>query len=119
MTSQQIVFEGRKFRVERSTRTEIDGHQRVLEVIRHPGAAVILPILDAGRIVLIQNYRPAIERELLELPAGTIDPPESPLTCALRELKEETGYTAQQISPLVSFYSTPGICDEQMHVFVA
>ena len=57
--------------------------------------------------------------ELLELPAGTLDPPESPLECARRELAEETGYRAGRLAPLLSFYSTPGICDEQMHVFTA
>ena len=119
MSEPQVVFQGRRFRVERTEQRQPDGRTRVLEAIRHPGAAVILPILDDGRIVLIKNQRHAIGRELLELPAGTLDPHELPEQCALRELKEETGYTAQLIEPLIWFYSSPGICDEQMHTFVA
>lgn len=119
MPDLQIAFAGRKFRVEVSSYEGPDGATHRLEVIRHPGAAVILPLLDDGRLVLIKNHRRAIQRELLELPAGTLDPRETPEQCALRELKEETGYSAQRIEPLISFYSTPGICDERMHVFVA
>lgn len=92
---------------------------RATDIVVHPGAAVILPILDDGRIVMIRNHRITIERELLELPAGTLDPPEPPLECARRELAEETGYTAARLDPLVSFYATPGFCTEQMHAFAA
>lgn len=119
MAASQIVFQGRRFNVERNELHRPDGGMRVVDVIRHPGAAVILPILDDGRIVLIKNRRHSIGKELLELPAGTLDPDESPEQCALRELKEETGYTAQLIEPLIGFYSSPGICDERMHTFVA
>jgi len=80
---------------------------------------VILPLLADGRVVLIRNERPAVEAELLELPAGTLDPPEPAIECARRELTEETGYRAGRLEPLVSFYSTPGICNEHMHAFVA
>jgi ADP-ribose pyrophosphatase len=87
--------------------------------IEHPGAAAILPILPDGRALLIAHHRPAVNQELLELPAGTLDPDETPLECARRELAEETGYRAATLEPLVSFYSTPGICNERLHVFVA
>lgn len=113
-----IVFASKKFRVQRR---EFDcaGTRHVFDVVVHPGAAVILPVLDDGRLVLIYNYRIAVDAELLELPAGTLDPPESPQACALRELAEETGYRAGRLEPLVSFYSTPGILTERMHVFLA
>lgn len=91
----------------------------VREVVVHPGAVAILPLLDDGRIVLIRNQRLTIGQELLELPAGTLEPGEPPRGCALRELEEETGYRAATISPLCEFYTTPGICTERMWVFVA
>ncbi|MBI5866343.1 MAG: NUDIX hydrolase [Planctomycetes bacterium] len=113
------VYQGRKFVLERQVQPLADGRVHIYEVIRHPGAAVILPVADDGRIILISNYRVAAEAELLELPAGTIDPPESPLTCARRELAEETGYRAERFEPLVSFFASPGISTERMHVFLA
>ncbi|GAG48053.1 unnamed protein product, partial [marine sediment metagenome] len=89
------------------------------DLLVHPGAAVVLPLLADGQVLLIRNYRFAVDQELLELPAGTLDPPEPPEECARRELAEETGYRAGKLEPLVSFYSTPGMCNEQMHAFVA
>jgi ADP-ribose pyrophosphatase len=89
------------------------------EVIIHPGAVVILPILDDGRICLIRNYRIAIDRELIELPAGTRELQEAPILTARRELQEETGYTAASLEPLCEFLMSPGILDERMHAFVA
>lgn len=118
MTNRETVFTGRKFHVERRT-FELGGTPHVHDIIVHPGAAVILPVLDDGRVVLIHNYREAVGEELLELPAGTLDAGEAPVACAARELAEETGYRARRLEPLVSFYSTPGILTERMHVFVA
>lgn len=119
MSVEETLLETRKFRVVRRALTQPDGRHRTLELIRHPGAAVILPILDDGRILLIRNQRPAVGATLLELPAGTLDAGEAPVDCARRELQEETGYTAETLTPLVSFFSTPGICDELMYTFVA
>jgi ADP-ribose pyrophosphatase len=119
MAAARVVYEARKFRVEIASSVDRDGRSRDYEVIRHSGAAVILPLLDDGRVVLIRNHRVSLERELLELPAGTLDPGEAPAAAAGRELTEETGYRAGSIEPLLSFYSTPGICDENMHVFLA
>ena len=113
------VYEGAKFRVERHDVPARDGELRGYDLIVHPGAAVVLPILDDGRIVVIRNHRFAVGQDLLELPAGTIDPPESPIECARRELTEETGYRTEKLERLLSFYSTPGICNECLHAFVA
>lgn len=113
----ELAYEGRRFRVERWNVAAWPDHP--WDIIVHPGAAVVLPILDDGRVVMIANYRVVADGELLELPAGTIDEPETPLDCARRELTEETGYTASRIDPLLSFYSTPGVCTERMHAFLA
>ncbi len=85
----------------------------------HPGAAVILPLLEPDAICLIRNYRVAVDEELIELPAGTIAPPEDPLETARRELAEETGYTAGSLEKLHEFWVSPGILNERMHFYVA
>jgi len=114
----EVVFEGRRFRVERR-RFELDGRPHAHDIVVHPGAAVALPLLDDGRVVLIRNRRIAVDQELIELPAGTLDPGESPLECAGRELAEETGYRAGCLRPLVTLYSSPGIMTERMYAFLA
>ena len=119
LRSAHTVHIGRKFRVEHCDALLPDGSTHEFDRVVHPGAAVIIPILDDGRVVLIRNHRHTIGRTLLELPAGTIDSGEPPANCATRELTEETGYVAASTMPLFSFYATPGICTEQMHVFVA
>lgn len=89
------------------------------EVIAHPGAVVIVPVLPDGRICLIRNYRVAVDREMIELPAGTLEPGEPPLETAHRELIEETGYRSQSIQPMMDLLMSPGILYEHMYVFVA
>jgi ADP-ribose diphosphatase len=101
-----------------------DGSTGELEIIRHPGASAVLPFLSdpAGpdpQILLIKQYRYAAEDFLYEVPAGRLDPNESPEDCARRELLEETGCTAQRIDPLYTFYTTPGFIDERIHGFIA
>jgi len=95
-----------------------------LEIIRHPGASAVLPFLSDPaapdpQILLIKQYRYAAEDFLYEVPAGRLDPNESPIDCARRELAEETGCTAAQIEPLYTFYTTPGFIDERIHGFIA
>ncbi len=119
MIDPTVVFQGRRFSVQRRALTDRSGQDRHYELVVHPGAVVVLPMLDDGRVLLISNYRFAVGQELLELPAGTLDPPEPAPECARRELAEETGYQAAKLEPLVSFYSTPGFCTEQLHAFLA
>ena len=115
----EILLKTSKFRVERRTKVTAKGESITREVVVHPGAVVILPLLDPGRIVMVRNHRCSIDRELLELPAGTCEPDEEPIETASRELIEETGYRAGTISPLATFYTSPGITDELMHAYVA
>jgi ADP-ribose pyrophosphatase len=115
----KLLFQGRRFRVERVEWTDAGGATRVHEVVRHPGAVVILPLLDDGRLCLIRNHRPAVGRTLYELPAGTLEPGEDPAAAAQRELAEETGYRAGKLEHMLDCYSSPGICDELLHLFAA
>lgn len=88
-------------------------------IIRHPGAVVILPLVGGDQICLISNRRKAVNRTLIELPAGTREPNETPLETAERELTEETGYRAKSMQPLFDYFVSPGILDERMYSFVA
>jgi ADP-ribose pyrophosphatase len=119
-----LIHKGAKFDFEALTVHPAGAEPFTREIVRHPGAVVVLPLLadPAGgepRVVLIRNTRWALERELWELPAGTLEPPEPPEVCAVRELEEETGYIAGSIVPLGSFYTTPGMTDELMRAFLA
>lgn len=115
----QTLLTARRFTVERREYT-IPGQGLVSrEVVIHPGAVLIVPVLPDGRVVMIHNYRFSVERELLELPAGTLESPEPPIECAVRELEEETGYVAESIEPLAAYYTTPGFTNELMYAFVA
>lgn len=101
-----------------------DGSIGELELIRHAGAAAVVPYLDDprqpdARLLLIRQYRYAADRFLYEIPAGRLDPGETPIECARRELLEETGCTADALRPLGSFFTTPGFIDEYIHVFIA
>jgi ADP-ribose pyrophosphatase len=115
----EILLTAARFTVERVTQKLDDGSTMSREVIKHPGAVVIVPVLDDGRICLIRNYRISIDQELLELPAGTLEPPEPPMETAHRELIEETGYRCNKLVPLCEFYMSPGILDERMYCYLA
>ena len=119
IVSREVLLETSRFNVERVTQQLPEGDLHSREVIRHPGAVVILPILDDGSICLIKNYRIAVDQELYELPAGTLEPGEPPIETAQRELIEETGFRCDSITPLLEFYMSPGILDERMYAFVA
>ncbi len=107
------------FNLDRLTLQTHAGQEINRDVIRHPGAALILPILTDGSMVLIRNYRYPAADYLVELPCGTIDNGEPPIECARRELLEETGYTAEIFEELASWYSCPGYSDEVIYAFVA
>lgn len=97
----------------------VKGRRIQRETILHPGAAVIVPLLQDGRVILVRQYRRAVDRWLLELPAGTLDPGERPLSCARRELEEETGWRARRMTRLARFYAAPGVTSEELTVYLA
>ena len=119
MKSREELLSNSLFKVARLTFEGPHGVEIVRDVIEHRGAAVILPLLDDGRVILIRNLRRTVGKVLWELPAGTLEPGEAPEACAMREVEEETGYRAGTLVPLTAFYASPGILDERMHGFLA
>ncbi len=113
------LLQGERFDVHQMTLAGSDGKHYYREVIRHPGAVVLLPLIDQDTVVLIENSRPTVSETLLELPAGTREVGESAATTAARELVEETGYHARKLVCVQEFFSAPGISDELMHLYVA
>lgn len=119
ISNETLLFTTSKFKV---VTLEISaGQSEKIErpAIRHNGAASILPIFEDGRVCLIENLRYPINQKLLEVPCGTIDPGESPLETAQRELTEETGFIAQKFELVSSYFVSPGIMDERMYVYFA
>lgn len=119
MSQEKTLLEARRFRVVSLEYRDQAGNPHTRQVVRHPGAVTILPLIDADRVCLIRNYRPGVDQTLLELPAGTLEPGEDPRNTAFRELEEETGYRAQQMELLCEFYTSPGVLDELMRLYVA
>jgi len=115
----QCVFHGVRFDVEALSIKGKNGKVLRREFVVHPGAVVILPIVDDKHLIMIRNERFAVKKNLWELPAGTLEPAETPRTTALRELVEETGYSAKLIKLMTSFYTSPGISNELMYAYYA
>jgi ADP-ribose pyrophosphatase len=117
--ARQIVFRGRKIQVALDTTLLPNGETVHRDVILHPGAVAILPLVDAEHLCLVRNRRPIVGETLLEIPAGTLEPQETADQAAPRELAEETGYQAKKWRKLAVFYPSPGVLDERTHLFVA
>lgn len=115
----ELVFDGRLIDVRVDTVRLADGQVHQREVVEHPGAVAVLAALPSGELILVRQYRHAVGRVLLELPAGTREPGEGPEACALRELAEETGYQAASVRELVRFFVSPGWANEELIVYVA
>ncbi|WP_100402414.1 NUDIX hydrolase [Bacillus sp. FJAT-42315] len=113
------IFEGRIIRLQVDDIVLPDGKTGKREIIKHPGAVAVLALTAEGKIVLVEQYRKALERSLVEIPAGKLEAGEKPEVCARRELEEETGYDCESMTLLQSFYTSPGFADELVHVFIA
>jgi ADP-ribose pyrophosphatase len=118
-TQSEYVYQGRVITLRIDTVRTAGGGERRREVIEHPGAVALVPVTETGDLLLIRQYRYAAERWLLEVPAGTLDPDEDALTCADRELQEETGYKAATIERIGGFYVAPSYDQEYIHIYVA
>lgn len=116
--SKKVVYEGTIFNVEKLTVELPNGHIASRDIIRNPGAAVIIPIID-DCIVLVEQFRKAAEKTFIELPAGKLEYGEDPMDCAERELKEETGYSAKKIEKVLTIYPAPAFADEVLHIYLA
>ncbi len=113
------IYRGRVVNLNVETVTLPNGATVELEVIRHQGAAAVVPLKDDGSVVLIRQYRHATGGYIYEVPAGKLDPGEDPGHCAARELEEEIGCRASSFEYLLSFFTTPGFTDEVIHIFLA
>jgi len=113
------IYDGRIIKLDLLDVRLPDGKEARREVIRHPGAVAIVVLDDAKNVLLVRQYRAAAGKILLEIPAGTLNPGEVPLTCALRELQEETGFRAEKLDALGGIYTAPGYTTEFIHLFYA
>ncbi|MBI3894292.1 MAG: NUDIX hydrolase [Acidobacteria bacterium] len=118
-SSSQLMYQGKIFTVRHHAAIEPGGVPVRREVVHHRGSAVVLPRMSDGRILLVRQFRFPAGRFLWELPAGSLDPGETPLQTARRELAEETGYRATKWRKLVEFFASPGFLDEKMTIFLA
>ncbi len=120
VTKTNVVFRGKVFDVKID---EIEyngtGNKAVRQTAVHPGGAVVVPVTDDGKIILITQYRYPHDKVIIELPAGKLEKGEDPQVCATRELTEETGYTSKKVTKLGKIFTTPGFCDEVLHIYLA
>jgi ADP-ribose pyrophosphatase len=115
----QILFKGKVFDHQVDEIEYESGNRGIREVAIHPGGAVVVPVKDDGKIILVKQFRYPLQNTLIELPAGKLDKDEDPLVCATRELEEETGYKAKEIKKLGRIYTAPGYCTEILHIYSA
>ena len=119
INSHATLHEGRVFNLVKENYVLENGVSAEMDFIQHPGAAAMVPLLNDNEVVLIKQYRHAIREFIWEVPAGTLDPDESPLSCARRELIEEVGYAAEEWHQLSTITPLPGCSDERIHIFLA
>jgi len=115
----EIIFRGKLFNTKVDQIEYDSGNKAVREVAEHPGGAVVVPVTDAGKIVMVTQHRFPINKVLLELPAGKLNKDEDPFICVVRELEEETGYKSNNVKELGSIYTTPGYSTEKLWIYLA
>ncbi len=117
--TEDVAWTGRIFNVNRLQVELPDGRRALRDVVRHPGAVAVVALTEEGRICLVRQYRTALGRVTVEIPAGKLDPGEDPLECAGRELLEETGMVAEKMAFLTTIATSDGFCDELIHIYMA
>lgn len=118
-TEETILYHGRILDLARETHRMPDDRESGFEIIRHPGGAAALPILDDGQLLLIRQFRPAAQDYIYEIPAGRLEVGEEPADCVERELEEEVGYRPNQLESLGYVFSSVGFCNERIFLFIA
>lgn len=115
----EVLFKGKVFDLKVDEIEYNSGNAGIREVAIHPGGAVVVPILDSGKIIMVKQFRYPLQQIILELPAGKLNIDEDPYVCAVRELEEETGYKAGNVEKLGAICTTPGFCTEILHIYIA
>jgi ADP-ribose pyrophosphatase len=119
LVRRQQIYEGKVVDLEVDTIELPSGKNAIREVVKHPGGVVAIPILDDGKLILIRQFRYPLKKFILELPAGKLDSGLSPMDTICHEIEEETGFHAASVKEELSFYTSPGFCNEIIHFFVA
>jgi ADP-ribose pyrophosphatase len=119
LVTSRRAYDGRRISVRLDEVEFPSGRRVVYEVVEHPGAVAIVALAPDSRLLLVRQFRQPVGAELLEIPAGTLEPGETPEACARRELAEEVGQAAVRWARLISFYPSPGVLSEELHVFLA
>jgi len=117
--SSQLIYEGRAVKLRVDTVEMPSGRKTTREIVEHGECIAAVPIDADGNVLLVSQFRKPVERELLEIPAGGIEPGEDPVSAVRRELREETGYLPRKVDRLGGFYSTPGYCTEYLYLYLA
>lgn len=111
------IFKGKIISLQVDQVSLPNGKQGEREIVKHPGAVAVIPVTADGKIIFVEQYRKPLERSLIEIPAGKIEPNEAPEITAVRELEEETGYTTSNLTYITSFYTSPGFANEIIHLY--
>ncbi|MGN1400578.1 MAG: NUDIX hydrolase [Bacillus sp. (in: firmicutes)] len=117
--SSSEIFSGKVIKVQVDDVELPNGKQSKREIVKHPGAVAVIAITPENKIVMVEQYRKALEQSIVEIPAGKLEPGEEPALTARRELEEETGYECGSLELITSFYTSPGFADELVHMYVA
>ncbi|GIN85589.1 ADP-ribose pyrophosphatase [Heyndrickxia sporothermodurans] len=113
------IYDGKVIKLQVDDVKLPNGQTSKREIVKHPGAVAILALTSENKIILVEQYRKPMDRALVEIPAGKLEPGEEPATTAARELEEETGYECKNLEHLISFYTSPGFADELIHLYIA